>query len=216
MATDKTYHLIGYAWLADAFKVDAMPHFVESFVAKPGERKTVEKADGCRKEFYPWSTIKLETVCDHLEFALKREGLHLELLRAVLPRVPVEEVQAFVRATPTGATARCLWYLWERFTNSMLDIPDLTMGNYIALADPEIYYTGPEVRHSRWRIINNLIGNIHFSPMLRRSSRLVEWEKTGLEKKCRQVLEQYPPNLYQRALSWLYSKETKSSYAIEQ
>lgn len=216
MAADKTLHPIGYAWLADHFKVAAMPHFVESFVAKPGGRKTIEQSDGRRQEIHPWTSIKLETVFDHLEFALKREGLHLELLCAVLPQLPAKEVQVFIRATPTGATARRLWYLWERLTQQKLDIPDLTMGNYIALADPEVYYTGEEVRHGRWRVINNLIGHIYFSPMLRRSQKLVGWEKAGLAEKCRQVLDQYPPNLYQRALSWLYSKETKSSYAIEQ
>ncbi len=216
MASDKTYRPVGYAWLAVTFKVNAMPHYVESFVAEPGERKTVEQADGRLREIYPWTAIKLKSVCEHLEFAIKREGLHLELLRAVLPQVPAAEVTAFVRATPTGATARRLWYLWERFTGVSLDIPDISIGNYVSLADPEIYYPGPEQRHPRWRIVNNLIGNIHFSPMLRRSKRLLEWEQAGLAEKCKQVLDQYPVNLYQRALSWLYSKETKSSYAIEQ
>jgi hypothetical protein len=216
MASDKTYHPIGYAWLADTFKVNAMPHHVESFVAEPGERRTIEQPDGRRREIHPWSAIKLKTACDHLEFALKREGLHLELLRAVLPQVPAAEVASFVRATPTGAFARRLWYLWERLTNTALDIPDVSTGNYAPLADSDLYYTGPEQRYSRWRIIHNLIGNIHFSPMLRRSKKLVEWQQAGLAEKCMQVLDQYPPNLYQRALSWLYSKETKSSYAIEQ
>lgn len=216
MASDKTYRPIGYAWLAGVFKVSVMPHHVESFVAEPGERKTLEQADGRIREIHPWTAIKLESVCDHLEFALKREGLHLELLRSILPQVPAADVAAFVRATPTGATARRLWYLWERFTGETLDIPDLAVGNYIPLADPGIYFTGQEQRHPRWRIVNNLIGNIHFSPMLRRSTRLREWEEAGQGDKCRQVLDQYPPNLHQRALSWLYSKETKSSYAIEQ
>ncbi len=215
MSSGKNYRPIGYAWLADHFKVAAMPHFVESFVAEPGERKTVEQADGRVREIYRGTDVKLDTVFDHLAFALKREGLHLELLKWILPRIPAAELTAYVKATPTGATARRLWCLWENFASKRLDIPNLTRGNYIPLADPKVYYTALPEHWSRWRIENNLIGHTGFSPMLRRTKRLAQWDAAGLEEKCRQALDQYPPGLYQRALSWLYSRETKSSYAIE-
>lgn len=215
MASDKTYHPIGYTWLVDQFKVKVMPHHVESYMAEPGERKTIEQADGRTQEIYPWSALQLETIADHLAFALKREGLHLELLRAILPRIPADEVVHYIRATPTGATARRLWFLWEKFTDQDLPLPDLTSGNYVPLADPKIYYSGPAARGQRWRISENLIGNYEYSPMLRRSKRLAEWENAGLGQKCRDALAHFPPELYERALSWLYSKETKSSYAIE-
>lgn len=216
MASDRDYQPIGYAWLAEEFKVAAMPHFVESFVAKPGERKTIEQADGRIREIYPWSQVKAQSVTDHLEFALKREGLHLQLLRAVLPQVPADQIRAIVQAKPTGANVRRLWYLWETFTGERLPIADLAMGNYLPLADHELYYSGGiDGRLSRWRLVGNLIGNIHFSPILRRTARLQAWDVAGLADKCRHVLDQYPANLYQRALTWLYAKETKSSYAIE-
>lgn len=215
MATDRDYQPIGYAWLTKVFGVATMPHFVESFVATPGERKTIEQADGRIREIYPWSQVKAKSVTDHLEFALKREGLHLQLLRAVLPQVPADQIRAIIRAKPTGANVRRLGYLWEQFTGDRLPLPDLDMGNYIPLADPDLYYSGQNGRLPRWRLVGNLIGNSYFSPMLRRTPRLRDWDQAGLAEKCRLVLDQYPPGIYQRALSWLYAKETKSSYAIE-
>ncbi len=207
---------IGYAWLAGEFKLNPMPHHVESFTSNPGERRTVERGGGRVREIHPWSAIKLDGPMEHLDFALKREGLHLGLLRALLPQLPESEVTAFIQATPTGANARRVWYLYECFAKKELPVPDMSVGNYIDLADPELYFTGPVQKFKRWRINRNLLGDIHFSPILRRSRRILEGEAARLDQRCREAIAECPPELYQRALAFLYSKETKSSYAIEQ
>ena len=75
---------IGYQWLAEHFEVDPIPHFVESYLAQPGTRIT-ERAGGRCREIYPHTQHNAKTVFDHLEFALKREGFHLQLLRMILP-----------------------------------------------------------------------------------------------------------------------------------
>ena len=38
---------------------------------------------------------------------------------------------------------------------------------------------------------------------------------TDLRERCRQVVAEYSPELLRRALSYLYTKETKSSFEIE-
>ena len=215
MANPRDLSPIGYAWLAREFKLNPMPHHVESFTSHPGERRTVEVGGGRVREIHPLSAIKLEGAMEHLDFALKREGLHLGLLRTLLPRLPEEEVVAFVRATPTGANARRVWYLYEQFAKKVLPIPDVSKGNYIDLADPEIYFTGPVKKFRRWRINHNLLGDIDFSPIVRRSRRVLEGESARLDLRCREAIADCPAEIYQRALAFLYSKETKSSYAIE-
>lgn len=120
-----------------------MPHHVESFTSNPGERRTVEMGAGRIREIHPWSAIKLDGPMEHLDFALKREGLHLGLLRALLPELAESEVTAFIEATPTGANARRVWYLYERFAEKELPVPDMTVGNYVDLADPGLCFTGP-------------------------------------------------------------------------
>lgn len=215
MSSPRDLSPIGYAWLAREFKLNPMPHHVESYTANPGERRTAETGRGRRQEIYPWSAVKLKGTFEHFDFALKREGLHLGLLRLLLPLIPEKEMTAYVERTPTGANARRLWYLYERFTKKVLPIADLTMGNYVDLADPVTYFTGPVQKFRRWRINRNLLGDIHFSPIVRRSRRILEGEGARLDVRCREAIAECPRGLYQRALAFLHSKETKSSYAIE-
>ena len=51
--------------------------------------------------------------------------------------------------------------------------------------------------------------------MVRRSKKLKAGEAQRLEERCRTVIASIPPELYARALRYLYTQETKSSYAIE-
>ena len=205
---------IGYLWLAEHFKLNPIPHFVESYLAQPGKRIT-ERADGRVREIYPHTLHNPETVFDHLEFALKREGLHLQLLRMLLPLLPVEDMVTFVRAKPTGGNTRRIWYLYEHFSRKTLPIPDMSVGNYIDLVDPGLYFTGPVLKVARHRINRNLLHTVHFSPMLRRTSALHPAKDVGLHERCADLIGEVPPTVFQRALRYLYAKETRTSYAIE-
>lgn len=205
---------IGYTWLARQFELDPIPHFVESFTADPGTRLT--ERDGRRvREIYPHTTHRLTTAFEHLDFALKREGLHLQLLRGVLPKLDAREVAAFVQATPTGANARRIAHLYESFSDQRLPIPDITMGNYVPLANPSLYFTGRITKLPRWRINHNLLNTLDFSLMLRRTPALAAERDAALHQRCAELVGQVPPEIFQRALRYLYAKETRTSYAIE-
>lgn len=167
------------------------------------------------EETYPRSYWPGNTDFDHLEFALKREGLHLQLLRALLPRLKAGELAAYIQSKPTSAYARRIWFLYEAFFGQRLNLPDVTQGNYVDLLDPRDYYTGPVTRSPRHRVNVNLLGSLAFGPMVRRTKTLKSAENKQLEQRCRKVIEAIPPELYARALQFLYTKETKSSYAIE-
>ena len=52
-----------------------------------------------------------ETFADHLTFALRHEDLDLLILKRVFEAVPQAEIEALVRAAPTGTPARRAWYL---------------------------------------------------------------------------------------------------------
>lgn len=203
----------GYLLLGQRHGIECLPHAVESYVTQGTRRThtTPEKTD----EFYPLSYWPGDTDLDHLEFALKREGLHLQLLRALLPRLPAQELVAYVRSKPTSAYARRIWFLFEEFSGQRLDLPDVTQGNYVDLLDPRDYYTGSAIRSQRHRVNCNLLGTVAFSPIVRRTTELAAAENKRLDQRCRRVIEAIPPELYARALQFLYSKETKSSYAIE-
>ncbi len=207
---------MGYRLLRERHALVCLPHDVESFVLAQGVRRTEVAPDGRRAEYYVKQYWPGESDFEHLEFALRYEGLHLGLLRALLPRLEPSVTAAYIRDKPTGAYARRVWYLYETFTGTRLEVADTMQGNYIDLADPQFYYTSsPSERSPRHRVNMNLPGTPAFSPMIRRTKALADWERQRLDERSRQVVADIPPELYERALQFLYSRETKSSYAIE-
>ncbi|HWY31207.1 MAG TPA: hypothetical protein VNX46_10650, partial [Candidatus Acidoferrum sp.] len=210
---DNSRRPAGYLLLRERHNLDCLPHHVESFVTH-GTRQTHSTLVK-REETYPRAYWPGEDDFAHLEFALKHEGLHLQLLRSLLPRLPPEQLVAYIQSKPTGAYARRIWFLYEEFFGQHLNLPDVTQGNYVDLLDPRDYYTGPVTRSQRHRVNVNLLGSLAFSPMERRSKTLKTAEAKQLDQRCQKVIAAIPPELYARALQFLYTKETKSSYAIE-
>lgn len=190
-----------------------LPYWRESWVLAKGMRRLVEK-DGRQIEYFPAARDPGDDVFAHLEFGLKREGLHLELLRKVLPKLDGGEVAAYVRSKPTGRYARVVWWLYEEFTRTRLDLPDLKMGGYVDLLDEEIYVPGPVRKVKRQRINVNLLGSLEFSPMVRKKG-LGDWSEEALKTRCEEIAGEYPPEIFQRAVRYLYAKESKSSHEIE-
>ncbi len=178
-----------------------------------GSRRTVER-DGKTVEFLPALQDPGDDQFSHLEFALKREGLHLELLRKVLPMIEAGEITSYVKSRPTGRYARICWWLFEAFTNSKLDLPDLSTGNYVDLLDSTVYVTRGARREKRQRVNVNLLGSVEFSPMVRWAG-LGTWDERELKARCAQIMGEYPPAVFQRAVRYLYAKESKSSHEIE-
>lgn len=212
---DSTVHPMGYRLLRERHAVACLPHDVESFVLSQGNRRTEVAPDGRRTEYYVGKYWPGDSDFDHLEFALRYEGLHLGLLRALLPQLDRAATAAYVRAKPTGVYSRRLWYLYESFTDTRLDLCDAIQGGYVDLADQQFYYTGVPERSPRHRVNMNLLGTPAFSPIIRRTKALAKWESQRLDERSRKVVAGIPPDLYERALQYLYSRETKSSYDIE-
>lgn len=203
----------GYLLLRQRHALDCLPHHVESFVTH-GTRQTHTTPTKIA-ETYPRTYWPGDSNFAHLEFALKREGLHLQLLRTLLPQLPADELANYIKSKPTSVYARRIWFLYEEFSGQRLNLPDVTQGNYVDLLDSRDYFTGLVTRSPRHRVNVNLLGNPAFSPLVRRTKTLKAAETMQFEQRCRKVIENIPPELYARALQFLYTKETKSSYAIE-
>jgi hypothetical protein len=168
------------------------------------------------REYYPAAKFwPGDSDFDHLEFALKHEGLNLPLLRILLPQLPEQRLRAYLLERPTSQYRRRLWFLYEQFIGRQIDLPDVSIGNYVDLLNSEVYYVGKPVRSARHRVINNLPGTIAFSPIVERTATLKAFEAERLEEQCKKLIAEIPAEVYQRAMDYLYAKETKSSYAIE-
>jgi len=205
----------GYAALVDMYDIDVIPNWHKSLVTTRGSHQ-ISSTGGVIEEVYPFKYWPGDTPGDHLEFALKYDGTNLSILARLFQKVPPEDFLSHVRSKPTGKYARRLWFLYEFLTGTILQMDDVKQGNYIDLIDPDQYYTVTPARQiRRQRINDNLLGDGRFCPMIRRTDTLQGFEAADLPERCRRVVSGYSPELLNRALMYLYSKETKSSFGIE-
>ncbi|MEZ4448706.1 MAG: Fic family protein [Nannocystaceae bacterium] len=178
-------------------------------------RHTLDEDDGrYRVDVYPSAYLRDDTPLGHLVFALKYDGLDLGILRQVLVALP-EELTRALRDAPTSKPLRRLWFLYEWFTGQVLALPDAPRLRYEPLADPARYYTVPGERSPRHAIQNNLLGTPAWSPLVRRTERLAAATAEPLAERARAITARCDPKLLQRAIHLLYTKETKTSFALE-
>ncbi len=91
---------------------------------------------------------------DHVLFALKHEGVNLQILAQALRKLPADRMLAAVRQTPNGQYIRVAAFLWEHFNDERLpERPEIAVG-YVDVFDPARYLTGRANRDPRWRAIS--------------------------------------------------------------
>ncbi len=156
------------------------------------------------------------TLTGHLQFAFRWEGLDLGVLSALFGRVAQMEITAIVRATPTGAFSRRLWFLYEWMTGEQLDVPDPGKVRAVPVVDPDLQYgLGIGLPSSRHKVLDNLPGTRLFCPLVRRSGRLQVLGASRLDERARAVMGRTRKDLVARAAAFLLVKDSKSSFAIE-
>ena len=206
----------GYAALVARYGLDVIPNWHSSSVLAHGVHRRTTGPEGVA-EAYPATYWPGDGLGDHLTFALKYDGTNLGILAALFRAVPQADVLAYIASRPTGKYARRIWFLYEFLTGTRLPLDDLPrVGSYVDLLDSNAYYTTtPSRRAQRQRINDNLLGTSRFCPTVRRTEALRQHESTDLPQRCRDLVAAYPGALLNRALGYLYEKETKSSFEIE-
>ncbi|MDY6794174.1 MAG: Fic family protein [Actinomycetota bacterium] len=207
--------LAGYAFLIERYDLDVIPNWHRSLVATRGVHR-ISLREGVIEEVYPNKYWPGDTLGDHLEFALKYDGTNLEILACLFQKAASKDLLGYIRSKPTGKYARRVWFLYEFLTGAALPLADLERGNYVYLLEPDKYYTiAPVRRVRRQRVNDNLLGDSRFCPIVRRTDALRDFEAIDLPGRCREVMSGHSPELLNRALGYLYTKETRSSFEIE-
>ena len=211
------HQAVGYEALIERYRLDVIPNWHRSYLSNSQTYHHVyEESDGTVREIYSARYDPGKNVGEQLAFAFKYDGINLAILSQLFTVIDTEELLAYIRSKPTGKYARRIWFLYEFLTGKRLPLEDLKQGNYIDLLEPEEYFTvskGDSVK--RQRIRNNLPGNEKFCPIVRKTQTLQEMESRNPKESCETLIAHYSPSLLKRALSYLYTKETKSSFAIE-
>jgi hypothetical protein len=205
----------GYQALTARFGLTAIHHWHRSTVSMGGVKR-VQTSEGVTEACYPSSYWPGDGAGEHLTFALKYDGVNLAILHQVFAQIAPQELAAFIRAKPTSKYNRRIWFLYEFLTGATLDIEDATAGGYVDLLVPDLYVvTNPARQVRRQRINDNLLGTADFCPIIRRTGAIEAWTRVDMTARCTALAKNYPPDLLRRALSFLYTKETKSSFEIE-
>ena len=138
-------------------------------------------------------------------------------IKQIFEQIEEEEIITYIQDKPTGKYVRRLWYFYEFLMSRELPIEDLKQGNYVDLLETNRYYTISNPQSiKRQRVRDNLLGDNNFCPIVRKTEKLKAYEALNLSQKSKDIVTKYPNKLLKRALSYLYTKETKSSFEIEQ
>ncbi|MDQ6737474.1 MAG: Fic family protein [Gemmatimonadota bacterium] len=156
------------------------------------------------------------TMAGHLDFALRREGVELSVLKALFRTIPRIEIEAIIRATPTGVHTRRLWFLYEWLTADVLDLPDASKVKAVPILNDrqQVAMPGGElsVRH---RVVNNLPGTPAFCPTVRWTETLRHYAAKRLDVRAGEVIGRTHPDVIARAAAFMLLKDSRSSFDIE-
>ena len=202
---------IGYEYLRAQLELSAFP------VAHPARIRPVSRILDSPEELQIPKLVapKTDRPLDHLLFALRYEGIDLQILAEVLPKISGGDLISRLSESPTSAYVRKACYLWEWFSGEELsDLPNVA-GPYEPLFDPKKYVTGEPRRDQKWRINFNGIGSKEYCPTVRLTPVIRDGIASDILGRTKAFLDSLGPANADRALSWAYLSETDSSFAIE-
>ena len=166
-------------------------------------------------EQYPRIYEPPKGLIGQLRFALRYEPLDLRVYKAAFMQMARADLEAWVQNEPNGIFARRAWYLYEFLTGKTLNVPDLESGRYINLLDEDLHIVGAPTRAKRQRVFDNLLGNKDYCPLIRRTEKLKTDFGKNLAEQAKTLVSGVDPGVLKRAVHYLFTKETKSSFAIE-
>ena len=206
-------NFIGYAYLIESLKLNVLPLARPSYVSSSANRRI----DSDTRILFPTGVAFENTMVGHLEFALRHEGVNLEIIDAVFEHMTPGDLIVRLQATPTGEHIRRACFLWEWLTGKELNAGVNVKGGYVDLFPEDVYYTAAQsTRGPKFRVRNNALGTPAFCPIVRRAAIPQDPPLPDLMQDAQRILNAVDdPELYRRMLAYLYLSETRGSYAIE-
>jgi fido (protein-threonine AMPylation protein) len=204
---------IGYEYLIGSLQLNVLPLVKPAFADSSVNRRV----DSDTRILFPRGVAIEDTLVGHLEFALRHEGVNLEVIDAVFEHLAPVELIARLQATPTGEHIRRACFLWEWLTGKELNAGVTVKGGYVDFLPEDVYFTAAQSTNAKnFRVRNNALGTADFCPMVRRAAIPQDPPLPELLQEAQTTLDAITdPELYHRALDYLYLSETRGSYAIE-
>jgi hypothetical protein len=159
---------------------------------------------------------------------LRYEGINLQILALLFDQAEhTQHIEAelcnWLTDNPESGYARIACFLYEWLTGKRLPINDPVSrrARYQPVLDESLQFglwsdgapQGEKI--TRFRVLNNLPGSPLFCPLVSKTAYLKEMVQKDLRRRTQQVLASYDQSLLARAASYLYLKETQSSFEVE-
>ena len=151
-----------------------------------------------------------------MQFALKYEGINLELLARLFEKTGASDIEALLSQKPESMFGRRIGYLYEWLTKKEIKAIVAPRAAYIKVVDEKLQFgmaMGP--KNGKFRVIDNLPGNQRFCALARKTKYLQAMVDKNLKQRAADKLAQYDPAFLSRAATFLYLKETHSSFEVE-
>jgi hypothetical protein len=204
----------GSQWLKERFSLEYHTLTHASFIG-PAHSIELTSRGNVEEVYRAQYQVARDKPLYHVEFSLKYDDFSLDFLKAVFERIPQADTEAFVNASPGSKYARKIGFLYEFLTGKELHLKRPVSGNYADLLDEEKYITGATVKNPRWRINNNLLGTPDFCPIVRKTRELQQLMNEDIAARIENLKKGYSQDVFNRAILYLFKKETRSSYQIE-
>jgi Uncharacterized conserved protein len=207
-------HDLGYQWLAHTFDIQPVQRF--RITSMLGGSRSSMQVGGYTQEVYLASYQPGDKVSDHLRFALRYEGVHLEFLQRLFQRMPESQLLDWLAEEPSGQYARRAGFLYEWLTGRTLNTPDVSQGNYVDALSDAMHFTSTSTKnHRKWRVRDNLPGTPAWCPMIYRTKAIQTAEDSDVGTALNQLQVEFGDDILQRSAVWLTTKESRASFAIE-
>jgi Fic/DOC family len=209
---------VGYQRLIDRWKLPTLPLIqVARLDTRVRGREAQPDGTGMQLLFEPRYAPEATFEGD-LQFALKYEGLNLEVLELLFAQSGPQPLVAWLRTEPESSYARRAGFLYEWITGKELDVPELgTRTAYVFALDESLQFGIADAGglNRKFRVRDNLPGTREFCPLIRRTPAILQMTKEDLHARAQGMLARYEPDLLRRAAQYLMLKETRSSYEVE-
>lgn len=159
---EENAQMVGYAYLIERYKLPVSLPEKLSLISHRHRRYEVNEWAIFTPRHQPEDSL-----AGHLTFALRYEGANLEVLESLFQIINPAIIARWVREQPTGRYSRRVWFLFERLSGKILDVPDVIMGNYIDALDPKLQEVSiTSISSRRHRVNDNLPDTIDSAPSL--------------------------------------------------
>lgn len=207
---------VGYARLIERFALPALPLAMISEIDTSARARVRIDVSGQETQRFPAAYRPDDTGEGDLQFALRYEGINLEVLALLFARRGAQDIEHWTAARPESVYTRRLAFLFEWLTGESLPFEVSQKASYVPAVDQTLQYGfASGVRNAKFRVVDNLPGNRRFCPLVRRSEYLETALAKDLNKRTHETLAKYDHALLRRAADFLYLKETQSSFAVE-